>query len=870
MRPVVLDVRRHLADGRQKLQASHGEGAPGIQVSAKLGELADEAVRRLYDGAAENLADPSLLDRVVVLVHGSLGRGDAAPYSDVDLAIVHLLPDDAELEPFVARLVGDVCDAGLKLGHAVFNLDEVLDLGVAQPELATSLIDARAVAGSQGVARQFSNLFLKRLQSRGPSVAARIVKARAQERRKYGETVYLLEPNVKRSPGALRDLDLIRWLGFVLHGRRDPEELQLAGLLTRDEHRRLRDARDFLLRMRHELHFKAGRLTDVLDRYEQQRIAEAWKYEHVAGVMPVERFMQDYFQHTHFAARLARRFEDSVQRTNWSAQMGAFLLSHQVERDFLVGPKSIKATRRGARKLRLGLHEVLRLADLSNLYNVPIDRTTWDEIRRFAPSMQRDHVDRLSAARFLSLLQQPARLYDLLCDFHEVGLLEILIPDFARTRCLLQFNQYHKYTVDEHSLRAVRAATDFADRDDAIGDAYRSLRDRRLLHLAVLLHDLGKGLPEDHCETGQRIADEVATRLGLPLHERETVKFLVHRHLLMSHLAFWRDTSDAKLIVDFAVEVGSPERLRLLFLLTAADLAAVAPGWLSDWRASVLSDLYRRTMQRLASDSAESEAALAPVQQADVMRLLKNDGDWETHRRQLESLPRNVLLTNSAEEIADLLRRLQRLRPGDVAAWWKYRPEVETTEYSVAAWADAPGVFHRLVGALNGAGIRILAAEIKSLEGGLFFDRFETIDLDHKGETPGDRAEGVCRRLEQSVRDAGLRPKFRKLFGAAGQPIGAGFAEQPTRIRTDVATSDRYTIIDVFTQDRTGLLYTITRTLFELDLSIRAARIGTHLDQVVDVFYVTDSQQRKVTDRERLSAIEERLQREIDEYRPPV
>ena len=690
--------------------------------------------------------------------------------------------------------------------------------------------------------------------------------ARAKERDRYGETIYLLEPNVKRSPGALRDLDLVRWLGFVLHGFRDPEQMQLAGLITRDEHRRLRDAREFLLRVRHELHFHAGRLVDVLDRYEQQRIADAWGVDGGPGVMPVERFMQDYFRHTHQTAALTRQFEDSIAKTRWVRLAGDLLLSHQVEGDFIVGPNSIAATRRGVKKLQQGLAEILRLTDLSNLYDVPIDRSTWEGIRRAAPGLPRVHLDPLSASRFLSLLQHPSRLYSILCELHDVGVLEIIIPDFARTRCLLQFNHYHKYTVDEHSLRAVRAAAQFADREDDIGVAYRALEDKRLLHLALLLHDLGKGLPEDHCETGKRIAEETTARLGMPLHERETVAFLVHRHLLMSHLAFWRDTSDEKVVVDFAVQVGSPERLRLLYLLTAADLAAVGPGWLTDWRASILSDFYRRAMGRLAGDEEPAPA----VNQSDVMALLKGEPDAEWFRSRLERLPRSLLVGGSAQEVADLLLRLRTLKTADSVAWWNYRTETATTEFCVAARGVPNGAFHRVAGALSGHGLQILSAEISSLPDDVSFDRFETSDPDHAGAPPDDRAEAICRSLEESIRQEAVKPKFRRLYGVAGQPEGAGFAEQPTAVRTDVATSDRFTIIDVFTQDRTGLLFAIARALFELDLAVSAARIGTHLDQVVDVFYVTDRETRKkVTDRSRLEEIENRLRQQIDEYRPP-
>ena len=279
------------------------------------------------------------------------------------------------------------------------------------------------------------------------------------------------------------------------------------------------------------------------------------------------------------------------------------IFSHQVEGDYRVTSQHIVATTGGLAKLQTDLSEVLRLCDLANLHDKRIAPATWEDRAKAAPRLN-DEMSPELCKQFLSLLSQPYRLGELLRRLHELGVLEKIIPGFTHARCLLQFNEYHKYTVDEHCILAVERATDFMSDPGLLGRVYLGIKQKRTLHLALLIHDLGKGFVEDHSEVGLRIAEETAQRLRLPLRETETLKFLVHKHLAMSHLAFWRDTSDDQVIVRFAVDVGSPEVLDMLFVLTAADFAAVGPGVWNSWKAEVLADLYQRTMQHLAGECA--------------------------------------------------------------------------------------------------------------------------------------------------------------------------------------------------------------------------------------------------------------------------
>jgi len=866
-RPDVLAAREWLAVERQKLRQQHDAGSPGIQVCARLTELFDQVLLRLYQSALADTPDHAaeFQGEVALVALGGYGRGDVAPYSDVDLLILHSW-GAANVSLLARRLLHDLYDVGLELGHSVRTPQDVIRAAFKDPTLFTALAEARFIAGSEAIYGKFDRRFPRVANRRWRSTVTAIERAREEERSQYGETVYLLEPNVKRSPGGLRDLQLIRWVGFARHGQSDPDAQARMGVISKDDQRILRLAIEFLLRVRNELHFHARKANDLLNRPEQVRIAEVFGYTGSEGLLPVEQFMQDYFRHTRGVSNIVERF--LAQSRPWTRlrELVAPVFSHLMEGDFRVGAR-ISLTEQGRRKLRGDLVEILRLADLSNLYQKRVAPAAWKEVHEAVPSLP-DQFPPAAADRFLSILSQPAMLGELLHQLHEAGVLERVIPEFTHARCLLQFNEYHKYTVDEHCLRAVERATDFARERGLLGRVYRDLKEKRTLHLALLIHDLGKGFLEDHSEVGLRIAEHTATRLRLPTREADSLKFLVHKHLMMSHLAFRRDTSDNQLIVRFAVDVGSPEVLRMLYVLTAADLAAVGPGVFNQWKAEVLADLYQRTLRHLAGDSPsagaeERRAAVADLINADSRSFSESDRHW--FNSQVAALPTSFLFSMPPERIAEHLRRFQELARGEVHTQSRYLEETDTVEYVIGTYEDiTPGVFHKLTGGLSSQGLAILSADINTLADGLVLDRFVVHDPDFTGPPPAERLEAVSARLAAALK-GDRQPAFRRLWSSMKPDSRKSLEQWPTRVRVDNSTSDKYTILDIFASDRTGLLYTIARTLFELELSVSLAKIGTYLDQVVDVFYVTDASGRKISSEERLETIHARLLRAIED-----
>ena len=473
---------------------------------------------------------------------------------------------------------------------------------------------------------------------------------------------------------------------------------------------------------------------------------------------------------------------------------------------------------------------------------------------------------------FLTLLEHPQRLGELFRGLHEIGLLERFIPALAHARGLLQFNQYHKFTVDEHCIRAVEWAAELLTDEGPLGRVYRGMRRRTVLHLALLIHDLGKGYEEDHRDVGLRIATEAAEGLGLDAEDAEALKFLVHKHLMMNHLALRRDTSDEQLVVRFAVEVGSPELLQMLFVHTAADLAAVGPDAWTSWKAEVITDLYHRAMQHLAGESpASSRAEYLRDRRLAVKTCLGPGGGGSWFARQVDSLPDAYLSTNEPQQIAADLRLLAQVPPGQVYAQGRYQPETHTVQFIVGTREEVtPGIFHKLTGALSGQGLEILSAQINTLADGLVLDRFWVRDPDYAGQPSPQRLDSIKDALVESLLRPGSVPTFRQIWGEEEFGIRNSEAGVPNsefripnsslaRVLIDNTISAAFTILDIFTLDRRGLLYAITRAIFELGLSVGRAKIGTYLDQVVDVFYVTDRQGRKVEEPARLHEIRRRL-----------
>jgi [protein-PII] uridylyltransferase len=870
LHPNILAIRERLAKGRERLRAQHDAGSPGIQVCTRMTDLIDTLVLEIYESVIRELGPrgKELEGKIALVPHGGFGRRDVAPYSDVDLMLLHRHGIQDEVQPLAKLLSQYIVDAGMTLGFSTRTPAQACSMAFKDVKIHTSLIESRYLTGSVRLFSKFFSKFKTDTSRRADRMIEDISVARRSERSRFGESVYLLKPNVKRSRGALREIQLFRWIGFVRHGESSPTTLMRMDLMSPDDRNLLRRAKEFLLRTRNELHFHAGKEQDILDRSEQFRIAKKFGYEGSEAILPVEGLMRDYFN---FTGEVRYRVSNFVATSRNKSVISTFfgrLFAHKVGGDYLVGPVHIAATKTGIAKLKTDLTEILRLMKMALLYDRRVEHDTWMEIRQAMTSEKELPLSDEAREEFLSLMGQPGRLGSILRRLHQLRVLERIIPSMSHARCLLQFNEYHKYTVDEHSIRTVENVTDTIHDPGPLGDAYRSLRDKRVLHLAALIHDLGKGFTEDHSVVGAELSLETSAVLGLNSRETETLRFLVYRHLLMSHLAQRRDINDPEVVFQFAAEVGSPDVLKMLFVLTCADIGAVGPGTFNDWKKELLTELYHRTMRQISDDSPSmTQKAQLQRRREKMLDQLGPDGEDPWWQEQVGAMPPNCLYYADSERLLEQIGELKELEKGNAIAWGRYIPERNVTEYTVGTHESiSPGLFYTLTGSVSSKQLQILSAEINTLAHGLVLDRFYVHDSNQKGEPSVDRIDDVARDLVKALRfPEDNKPNFSKKWGELEDDDGEALPRMPTQVKIDNTTAEQHTIIDIFANDQLGLLYVITRTLFALELSVCLAKIGTYLDQVVDVFYVTDLNGNKLVDDAQLDRIREELLKAIDE-----
>jgi [protein-PII] uridylyltransferase len=895
LRDRLAEQKARLQSLRDQARERYAGGAPGLQVAALICEMTDRLICELFAGVIDPLPDDvkALVARQTAIVAiGGTGRGELAPYSDVDLLFLHVPRADPHLTECIAQAVRDCWDAGLKLGHSVWTPAGALAAAAVDPQFTTALVEARLVWGDERLFETFKSRFRRRVGRRHYAEFYRtVVAARQAERSQYGETERQLEPDVKRSPGGLRDIHLIRWIGFARYGTTELDLLRLEGALSRDDEQALNAAQEFITRVRVDLHFAAGKAQEVLTRDEQLRLADLHGVAGAAGQRPVERFMQTYFRHSTAVADISARFVERHRPNPLSARIWQNLLSHRSNHIFRVSADEIDVIPRYGERVGASLESLLNVFELAGLYSVRVSPDLFELIRQAVPKTAPE-LSSTGAQQFLAILRSTGQVGRQLRGMYRSGLLELILPEMSHARCLLQFNQYHAYTVDEHSLRAVEAAEQFDNDPGPVGVAYRTIKNKELLHLALLLHDLGKGFAEDHSLVGGDIARRVATRLGLSAHHTEMLVFLVLKHLAMAHLAFRRDLSDDEMLVRFSRDVGSPEVLRMLFVLTAADMTAVGPGTWTNWKAELLGEMFERTLQilsgappkfreaeRVRSIAGQVHALLeAPGsgKEPDVARRVPPYSDpvdaadpdqRPLYDNQFDSLPLHYLTATAPAQIARDLVALRQLGPDDLIVRGSFESGTGTVEYRVITRDTVgSGLFHKVTGALTAKGLEILSANICTTPDGIVIDSFHVHDGDYAGTIPEFRLRDVESAVVEVITG---QTTVEHLFQRHRRFVPTGtprLFHEPSRVVTDNDSSERFTVIDVFADDRRGLLYTIASTLLELGLSVSLAKISTRIDQVVDVFYVTDRDGSKIQSEQRLMEIQAMLTGRIEEF----
>ncbi len=854
-------------------------GAHGSQVASMISDALDDFVVSIHEDV---LAEFSAEEReqiragTALLTVGGSGRGEVAPYSDLDLVLLYQPHLAAVMDRLSKRMVPEFWDAGIKLGQRVFTIAESITNALVDPHLASSLVHIRNLWGNDDLASQLRQKFYRKVvRSRRRAFIEDCIKGRADERLEVGATGQQLEPDVKRSLGSLRDLHLLQWIAFARYETASIDDLRACEALTAEDASLLKAAVDFITKVRIDMHLHANKPNDLLSKDEQLRIANSRSYENLVAQRPVERFMQEYFMHSSAIEDISRRFVARHRMRSIGAALQHALLTNRVARHYLLSPDELDIRRSALSKMCRTLEDIVRIFHTAAMYRVGLAPAVIDKIKQVAQTLQPDPTPAVGEL-FLEILGANGRMAATIRAMHETNVLELIIPEWKRVRCLLQFNQYHHYTVDEHTLLCLKICENYATEESPVGEVYRNLKMKSLLHLALLLHDAGKGYIEDHCEVGRRLALDVCSRFRMPNSQAEIISFLIHRHLEMADLAFRHDITDPRILLEFSHKLGTPEKLSMLYVLTAADVSGVGPGVWNRWKGDLLGEFYDRLNFIVSGQQPkfQEEERLRQVREHVLHSIvpLGEDADAESLSHwvdeQLKSFSSYYISMTPPQRIAADLDIIRGLTPGEIRIEGKYSAESQWVEYRVILDSQhSDGCFHRIAGTLTARHMDILGAEITTSSGGIVVDVFYVFDQDYSGEVPQHRIQEVSEAIRSvlmkkvTVKDLFVRHK-RFISGRTKPPI----MQLTNRVVLDNDTSDRCTVVSVFAHDRPGLLYTISRTLFQLGLSVDLAKIATHFDQVVDVFYVTDNSNRKVVGENRLQEIQERLLAALTEF----
>ena len=858
--------RQALAQGFDSLKVRHAEGASGQESVRTHARLMDEVIFSLTRLVAAD-AEAARLDPtpLVVTALGGYGRGELHPLSDIDLMVVY----EGELTPYVQRMMQELLyslwDLGLQIGHSLRSLDDCVAMARTDFPSRTSMQEARFLAGDRRLFGRFRKVLRENVYRRDfAQFLDTTLAERDQRYRRYGASPYIGEPNVKESAGGLRDVHTAMWLGAAKFGARTLRELSDKGLITPRELASTDAALTFLWRVRNELHFFSGHKNDVLSRDVQPRIAKNLGYENDETSLGVERFMRDYYLHARAIHRVSRRLIARCQETLSRRGSAGRRQRQQALADGLVYfDGQLHLVDRDASPLRAEPTRLMKvfwhLHRLGCELSLDLERAVEDSLYLVDNGFQR-----AAAVRdlFLDICRSWGRVAQTFREMHEIGLLGRYLPEFGALTCLVQYDVYHKFSVDQHSLLAVEHLEALAPGQSAESEGAAQVLSEvekpELLVLGMLLHDVGKARGHGHVAKGIPLVRELVARIELPPEEGALVEFLVAHHLTMSHIAQRRDIDDPKTIADFAATAGDPQRLKMLYLLTWADMRAVGPGVLTPWQATILHELYRRSLARLTGGRSERPSR---TQLAERLRLaVGEEVSAQAVKAHLAMMSERYLATTGVQRMAEHLSMLQQLNNTSVATELFHHPDLGSSDLVVVT-RDLPGLFSLIAGTLASQGVNIISAQIHTRGDGIAIDTFQVNDPGGDAVTSpaywGRTLDALRRVLTSDAQVATLLEKRR----ASGRATAG--AEGSVKITLDNQLSDDYTVLEVKCPDRLGLLYLVTKTLAALGLDIATARIATEIDQAVDTFYVHDGQGRKVENPDALARVREALEQAL-------
>ena len=870
-------LRGFIADERARILQVHRNGGTGQAVVRSIATLTDAVVTSLFQ-RAEAACDPALKrrsDGCALVALGGYGRREMNPASDVDLMFVYPRRADAYLDTILHPVLSTLWDVGFVVGHCCRSIDDCVRMARNDLTSCTSMMEARYLAGSPAIYQAFS---AKLGRSVVYKQADTLVKRKFQELRerhyRYGASIYVQEPHLKEGPGGLRDLHAALCIARISQRAGTPSELVQKGLLGQEESERWDLALDFMLRVRNELHYLCRSKHDVLSLSIQEQVAANLGFLDTARSYGVEQFMQRYYLAAKDISQMsAQVISRCTQGRSQVERVMRRLKARDIGDDLTEIDRCIYVS---SKKRGLFQDDPVRLLKVfwyAQQMGYTLSREIQDCIRADTHLID-EGVRRSSRALgfFLAILRESKGVAATLRSMHELGVLGAYIPEFAKLTRLVHFDFYHRYTVDEHTFLAIETLEHLDEVSRLYGDEFRLLasdaKRLEILRLALLLHDIGKGEGADHAPRSASLVEAILHRMGIPEPDADVVVFLVARHLEMSRIAQRLDLDDEAIVIDFAKKVQTLDRLKMLYLLTFADIKAVGPGVWTEWKGTLLWELYIKTHTVLIRGIPEGEDDLARAERvkSQLTQELSPEFGAEAVKKHLQEAPTRYLLMTPLHKVGSHMRLIQRVQRGEEAvSVWAAFPLAGYSELTVCAYGRH-GRFAQVVGTLTANGMNILSAQIFTLASGMVIRHFRV----DNGSGAAIEDPAVWDRLTADLRDvlAGRVAVYDLIKSRRKEvlvrPIQQGTVF-PIKVEFDNLVSQAYTVLDIRTRDRLGLLYLITSTLSQLEVDIRSAKITTEAEQIVDVFYVTNKDGSKLIDEGRRAQIGVELERVLAE-----
>ena len=830
-------------DSMRVVERMYDEKQSGIATARFITGLVDRFVIHAWN---LHVASDDTAPGLAVIALGGYGRRELCPFSDID--ILFLVDDEITglYDPAISDMLQFLWDMNLDLGHSTRTTEECIEASKTDPQFATSLLDSRIVTGDGNMWDAHRDTCgVSRDERERKLLVTEKIEERTRRLTSFQNTTQIQEPNVKECPGALRDIHVARWLMKLMGHGGDIRGYNLPGYLTSREAKGFGDDLDFFLSLRHALHFLNGRRADLLDHVilPDAAVKTGYKGE---GIVPVERLMHDYYMHAGRVRRLTDRIVTKVlEEMNGERRKG---LRRTVD-GIIIGENDVSLPSEAAESLERKPHLIMALFGAAAGNNLPVAGDTASAVETALEANDINFCEHQEVrAEFHRLIDRRRGVGATLRLMHEYGVLTKIIPEFDEISWHYQYDYYHTYTTDEHSIRVVenleRMATGSERSLPELHEIMQDVTARGALYLAGILHDIGKRTGRGHAHQGEIMAARALRRLRYDRRTIELVRFLIREHLLMSHISQRRDTDDEETIADFIGRVGSEGRLRMLTLLTFADLLALSEGALTEWKKTLLRGLFKKSLM-LIEKGYEEHGAARKRDIETIVHALAGEVPPIKVIRHLNLLPDQYMRVTGKSAIRSHLKGVGLMEKRGV--WSSFRHGGDITLLTVIT-RDYPHALSDICGTITASDINIVGARIFTREDGIIIDTFlvtnpgggniispDTQRLFKDNITSVISHETGVRELIESHHRRWRRRKRNVVFS-------------PPRVRVHNDVSSNYTILDVFAIDYAGLLYDITSVLASLDIDIHTARIGTDEDQVADAFYIQNADGGKIED----------------------